>query len=284
MKEIHPELLFQDIGDTEVQYLKYGGDGPTVILLHATGFSPWLWHPISLALADHYNVIAPYFCDHRESDPNKGGLNWTILAEDLCKLCDALDIREPFLAGHSMGATVMTLANGLHGDVAKKMVLIEPIFLPHDFYNISLKVEDHPLASKSIKRKNHWQDKDEVLTYFKSKSFFQSWDERVLELYIKYGIMEKDSGGFELTCSPQREASLFMGGGVYDPWPVLPKITCPVLVVEGEMSENRSWIDLKKAASLFEKGTYHMVNGAGHLIPMEQPMEIFNILDHFFKD
>lgn len=284
MKETGPEILFQEIGDANVQYLKYNGNGPTVILLHATGFSPWLWHPVSVALSRHYQVIAPYFCDHRDADPNKGGLSWVTLAEDLCKLCDALHIKDPFLAGHSMGATVMTLANGLHGDVAKKMVLIEPIFLPEDFYKISLKVEEHPLASKSIKRKNFWQNKEEAISYFKSKPFFQSWDEGVLELYIQYGVMENASGGFELTCSPQREASLFMGGGVYDPWPVLSKSTCPVLVVEGELSDNRLYIDLKKAASLFKNGRYHLVKGAAHLIPMEKPLEVSRILEDFFKE
>lgn len=282
MNQTMPEMLTKDIGDTDIQYLKYGDRGPTVILMHATGFSPWLWHPVSTALARTCQVIAPYFCDHRESDPEEGGLNWVILAEDLCRLCDSLEIKDPFLVGHSMGATVMTLANGLHGDVAKKMVLIEPIFLPENFYNIGLKVEEHPLASKSIRRKNSWQDKTEVRNYFKSKPFFQSWDDEVLDLYIQYGVSEREAGGFELTCSPRREASLFMGGGIYDPWPVLSKISCPVLVVEGEKSENRPWIDLKKAASLFQTGDYTMVEGAGHLIPMEQPKEILKIIEDFF--
>lgn len=284
MKEIHPEILSQDIGETEVQYLKYQGDGPPLILLHATGFSPWLWHPLSVALSLHFQVIAPYFCDHRHADPNEGGLSWVILAEDLCRLCESMKIKEPFLVGHSMGATVMTLANGLHGDVAKKMVLIEPIFLPEDLYKITLKVEEHPLASKSIKRKNFWRDREEAIAYFQSKPFFQSWDKEVLELYVKYGVMEKESGGFELTCSPQREASLFMGGGVYDPWPVLSKNTCPVMVVEGEQSENRLYIDLKKAAALFKNGQYHLVKGAGHLIPMEKPTEVCRIIEDFFME
>lgn len=282
MPDNQPEAKFQNIGDTDIQYLRYAGDGPTIILLHATGFSPWLWHPISKELSQYSQVISPYFCDHRETDPQQGGLNWMLLAEDLCRLCEALQIDEPLFVGHSMGATVGTLANALHQNNARKMILIEPIFLPQEFYTVSLSVEQHPLASKSIKRRNYWKSRAEVLQDLKSKPFFQSWDDEILEIYLKYGIMETETGGLQLTCSPQREASLFMGGMQYDPWPLLSKVSCPVLLVEGERSENRSYIDLKKASRTFPNGAYHLVAGAGHLIPMEKPKEILEIIQTFF--
>lgn len=84
-------------------------------------------------------------------------------------------------------------------------------------------------------------------------------------------------------CSPQREASLFMGGMQYDPWPLLSKISCPILLLEGELSENRSYIDLKKASEAFPNGTYQLVHGAGHLIPMEKPKEVLEIIRGFFE-
>jgi pimeloyl-ACP methyl ester carboxylesterase len=206
-----------------------------------------------------------------------------LLAEDLCRLCEALKIDDPLIAGHSMGATVATLANALYKNTAQKMILIEPIFLPEEFYNIQLSVEQHPLASKSIKRRNFWENRDEVLRDLKSKPFFQSWDDEILDIYLKYGMMETDTGGLQLTCSPQREASLFMGGMQYDPWPLLSKISCPVLLLEGELSENRSYIDLKKASETFPNGTYQLVHGAGHLVPMEKPKEILEIIRGFFE-
>jgi len=277
-----PEILSQNIGDVDIQYLHYNGDGTTIIFMHATGFLPWLWHPIARELAGTYRIIAPYFCDHRRMDPAEGGLSWVQLAEDLCALCTNLQIKSPLLVGHSMGATVMTIANAIHGTTAEKMVLIEPIFLPQNLYNIKLRVEDHPLASKSIKRRNYWRDAQEAKRYLRSKNLFKNWDEEMLDLYIKYGMVEGETGGLELACHPSREAALFMGSGEYDPWPVLPRITCPVLILEGSESENRSYIDLKKAAALFPKGRYLLVEGAGHLIPMEKPREIVKVISDFF--
>ena len=82
-----PQTLAIDIGDAELPYLYYHGRGRAVVMLHATGFLPWLWHPIARGLAGDYRLIAPYFCDYHESDP-ASGLSWVKLAEDLCQMCE----------------------------------------------------------------------------------------------------------------------------------------------------------------------------------------------------
>jgi len=102
-----PQTLAIDIGDAELPYLYYHGHGRAVVMLHATGFLPWLWHPIASALAGDYRLFAPYFCDYRESDP-ASGLSWMKLAEDLSRMCEGLNMASPLLVGHSMGAAVMT--------------------------------------------------------------------------------------------------------------------------------------------------------------------------------
>jgi pimeloyl-ACP methyl ester carboxylesterase len=163
------------------------------------------------------------------------------------------------------------------------MVLIEPIFLPEDLYRVKLTVEQHPSASKSIKRRDFWRTREEVSDYLKSRKLFEKWDGEVLDLYLHYGFAGGASGGYTLSCSPRREASLFMGGQHCDPWPLLETVLCPVLVVEGSESENRPFIDLKKAASMFGNGHYRLIEGAGHLIPMERPREIESIIRDFFE-
>jgi len=283
MEAYQPVLRSVDIGDAQIQYLLYDGPGQTLIFLHATGFLPWLWHPLARGLNDTYRVVCPYFCDHREADPEKGGFDWMLLANDLTDFCRCLDIQSPLMAGHSMGGAVMAIAAGHFGLKVEKMVLIEPIFLPQAFYSLSLRVEDHPLAGKSIKRRNHWPDKSEARAYLRSKPLFKNWDEEMLDLYIQYGMVASNAGGLELACHPQREAALFMGSMGYDPWPILPRVQCPVLVLEGERTENKGVIDFKKAADTFPRGVYRVIHDAGHLIPMEKPEETLAIIRSFFK-
>ncbi len=277
-----PEIKTQDIGDAEIQYLHYPSDGPVVLMLHATGFLPWLWHPIARELAGDFRIIAPYFCDHRVFDPEEGGLSWLLLADDLIALITELGLTAPGIVGHSMGATVASMAEALKGPLASRMLLIEPILLPSDFYEIDLTVEQHPLASKSIRRRNAWRDGDEAREYLAGKDLFKNWDEEMLDLYLQHGISEAGGGQLTLACSPKREAALFMGGMVQDPWPLLERISCPVLLVEGEKSENRLVIDLGRAASVIPDANLKQVPEAGHLVPMEKPEETLALIRDFF--
>ena len=283
MTDLQPEVKYADINGLRIEYLNYEGDGPVIIMLHATGFLPWLWHPIAKRIARSSKIIAPSFCDHRQEEPESGGVSWLALARDLCELCKVLEIEKPLLVGHSMGATVITLANAIYDLPAEKTIMIEPIYLPEQIYSSGLTLEQHPLASKSIKRRNSWSDKDEARKYLRSKPLYAKWDNEAIDLYLKYGLVAGESGDLTLACSPRREAALFMGGLSYNPWPLLGRITSPTLVLEGELSENRSYIDLKKAASLMQNGTHKLVKEAGHVIPMEKPGETAGIIKEFFS-
>lgn len=276
-----PETCFEEIGDITLQYLKYEGDDPTVIFLHATGFLPMLWHPIVRKLNLPNKVIAPYFCDHRE--PSEKGTAWITLAEDLAGLCRKLNIKNPVLAGHSMGATIMVLAESLFHVGARGIVLIEPIMFPRDYYRMADSISATPLVEKTLKRRNSWEDPAQMKEYLKTKDLFSNWKEEFLDLYVEYGTVRKGGSDLELTCPPPREADLFKGSVSLDPWPLLPDIKCPVVVVEGEKSGNRSLIDLSKIASTIPGGRLSVVKNAGHLVPMEQPEATVEIIRSFIS-
>ena len=283
MKYDQPETRSQDIGDAQVQYLLYPGSEPTIILLHATGFMPWLWHPIAGKLAGAHRIIAPYFCDHRIAPLEDGGLSWITLARDLAELCRRMKIERPVLVGHSMGATVMVFAQTMYGLGAAGMILIEPIFFPETYYRMNAGVEDHPLASKSLRRRNRWNDSADMKAYLKTKPLFSRWEEEFLDLYIAHGTVESETFGLELTCPPTREAALFMGGMSCDPWPLLPKIQCPTMIIEGAESGNRQYIDLVGATAKIPNGRFKRIDDAGHLIPMEKSGEILSTISEFIR-
>ncbi|MFP3981199.1 MAG: alpha/beta fold hydrolase [Desulfobacterales bacterium] len=282
MSDIQPVERHVDIGDAVIGFLDYESDGPPLLLLHATGFQPRLWHPVARHLIDTFHVVAPYFCDHRGADPENGGFSWRQIAEDMAAFCEKLNFQVPYVVGHSMGGAVPVIAAGALGMPVAQMVLIEPIFLPEALYQVKINVSDHPLAAKSIKRRNAWRDPQEARQYLKSKPLFQRWDPEVLELYIRYGMVAADTGELCLACHPRREAALFMGSMSYNPWPVIPNITCPVLVIEGEHTENKGFIDYPEVAKRFPHGRHQVVPDAGHLVPMEKPEQTVSIIREFF--
>jgi len=279
-----PDLKTHDIGGAHLPYLYYEGEAPQILFAHATGFLPWLWHPIIEDLTPHRQAWAPYICNYRDCDPESGGLSWDVIARDLISFCSSQNISDNLVVGHSMGATVLTIASALFGLEPRGMILIEPIFLPEEFYALDIKLKDHPLAAQSIKRKNSWKDENAALDYLKSKSLFEGWNEQMLRFYLQYGMEKQASGDLKLTCAPRNEAALFMGGKSTNPWPLLNKLTCPVLILEGGKSSNREFIDLPKATSLFQDGRYRLIADAGHLIPMQKPKEIAQIITSFMAE
>jgi pimeloyl-ACP methyl ester carboxylesterase len=284
MKKEMPELSYQDVGGAELPYLYYPGGEKKLLFAHATGFLPWLWHPIIEKFLPEYSVWAPYICNYRSCNPHEGGLSWNIIAEDLAAFCHAQKIDSPLMVGHSMGATVVTIAAAAFGIRPRAMVLVEPIFLPEQFYLTPISVDDHPLASKSIKRVNHWQNENEAETYLKSRTLFADWDKEILNLYIKYGMEKQQTGTMQLTCTPESEAAMFMGGWGRNPWPLLEKIECPVLAVEGENSSNVNFVDLRRAVSLMPRGQFASMAEASHLIPMQKPVEITSLIKNFIAE
>jgi pimeloyl-ACP methyl ester carboxylesterase len=276
-----PPLKMQDVGGAELPYLYYEGGTPQILFAHATGFLPWLWHPIIEDLTPPNQAWVPYICNYRDCDPEKGGLAWDIIAKDLSVLCSAQNIKNHVAVGHSMGATVLTIAAASLGMQPRAMILIEPIFLPEEFYSMDIKLKDHPLAAQSIKRKNSWKDENAALEYLKSKLLFAGWDEQILQFYLKYGMEKQQEGELKLACSPRNEAAMFMGGRSTNPWPLIKKLTCPVLVVEGEKSSNKEFVDLPRAISLLRDGRYKSVPDAGHLIPMQKPQEVAKLIKEF---
>ena len=283
MKNEMKELQLQDVGGAEMPYLYFKGEpsAANMVFVHATGFLPWLWQPIIGALAPPNRAWAPFICDYRSCDPEAGGLSWDVIARDLSTFCRLQQIAEPLLIGHSMGATVSAIASAIYGLKPRGLVLIEPVFLPEEFYSMEIDVNKHPLAAKSIKRTNQWKNEEEAWSYLKARPLFSSWDEQVLRLYLQYGMQKQEQGSLKLTCAPENEAAMFMGGWDINPWPLLNKLTCPVLVVEGEKSENKGLVDIARVVSLLPSGQYQSVAGAGHLIPMQKPKEIIQIIKEF---
>jgi len=280
------KLRLQNIGEAEFPYLFFKGEvsPPHLIFMHGTGFIPWLWQPVIEEISPRGDSWAPFICNYRKCDPEKGGLAWAVVAEDLARFCRVQKIREPLFVGHSMGATVSVMACSLFGLKPRGLILIEPIFLPEEFYNGSTVVQDHPLASKAIKRKNSWKDEQEAIVYLKSRALFDGWDEQMLRLYVEHGMQKQKEGHLALTFSPQDEAAVFMGGRKTSPWPLLGSLTCPALVVEASETENKKYVDVKKIVAGLRQGSYKSIAGAGHLVCMQKPKEIAGIIKKFNRE
>jgi pimeloyl-ACP methyl ester carboxylesterase len=100
----------------DIAYVE-AGDGPPLVLLHgglASTGPQWAGSPVAYVdhmttLAKHFRVIAPDTRGSGATVHGGGGASFSVLADDVLALIDALGLHRPALAGFSEGAAIATI-------------------------------------------------------------------------------------------------------------------------------------------------------------------------------
>lgn len=82
------------------------GKGDVIILLHGFCGSSAYWEKVTPQLSRSYRVIAPDLRGHGESEAPMGPYSIDQMADDLLFLLEALEIKECYLFGHSLGGYI----------------------------------------------------------------------------------------------------------------------------------------------------------------------------------
>jgi pimeloyl-ACP methyl ester carboxylesterase len=88
------------------QYVRVGGSGPAVMLLHGFGDTGDMWMPLAEALVNDHTVIVPDLRGMGLSSHPEGGYEKTAQARDLAAILDQLGIQEAALVTHDIGNMV----------------------------------------------------------------------------------------------------------------------------------------------------------------------------------
>jgi pimeloyl-ACP methyl ester carboxylesterase len=102
------------------------GEGPDVVMVHGITGNLAVWHlKLVPALADRYRILTYDLRGHGLSGAPPTGYSLDHMADDLCRLLDALDIERPVVVGHSYGADIgLYLAAG-HPERVSEVIAIE---------------------------------------------------------------------------------------------------------------------------------------------------------------
>src|ERR1700754_4133988 len=111
-------------GDRAI-YVRVGGTGPAVLLLHGYGESGDMWAPLAAALAKDHTVIVP---DLRgmglSSHPASGYDKWT-QAGDIRAVLDKLGIDRADIVAHDIGTMVAYAYASRYPDKTSRLVIID---------------------------------------------------------------------------------------------------------------------------------------------------------------
>jgi pimeloyl-ACP methyl ester carboxylesterase len=88
------------------QYVRVGGQGPAVLLLHGFGDTGDMWEPLAVILAKDHTVIVPDLRGMGLSSHPEAGYEKVAQARDLAAILDQLKIQKVALVTHDIGNMV----------------------------------------------------------------------------------------------------------------------------------------------------------------------------------
>jgi len=268
----------------------FGGTGIPLHFLHANGYPPDCYKPLFEFLKTEYHVfgmpLRPLW-DEAKIDDIK---DWQPFSDDLRSFLSSQPA--PVIGvGHSIGA-IVTLRTALR-DPGKfrALILIDPVlFVPRFLINwhivrvLGLGDRLHPLITGAKKRRRTFDDLETVYRGYRNRNIFRYMSDENLRIYID-GITRKTDSGYELVYSPEWEAHIYRTGlRDFDIWRDLPKLEVPTLFIRGAETDTF----LEDAARLVKrkqpKVRIEALEKSTHLLPLERPKEVFEIMQSFLKE
>ena len=183
-----------------------GGEGPALLVAHATGFLGPVYGPMADGLRDRFRVVALDFRGHGAStSPANGDFGWDRMALDLLAVVEHLGGGPISGFGHSLGGGVSLLAERERPGTFSSLFLYEPIVFPDDL------VFDGPnrMAGPARSRRGSFPSRAEALARYASRPPLSAMRPDVLAIYVRDGFVDQPDGSVALACSPDDEARTF---------------------------------------------------------------------------
>lgn len=292
---IDPQHFSIGPADAEIAMLQWGESGkPSALLVHGTGFVGAVWDEVARELASTYTVYALDRRGHGASH-KPGVYHFLDFAEDVCRVIDALDLRDVYGIGHSAGATDLLLAARLLPGRFTRLFVMEPTIMdPRAARSCGLSEESLSRVVGTLRRRAEFDSVDAVLERYRTAPAFADWTETSLWAYVRHGFVPLDDGRIRLCCSPEIESvilrpiyeameQVYVGDVRGNPFASLTEIECPVRVTTAAKSGPIYKEMARRAVSLIPGVTTLVLENAGHCVAQEAPAAVVEAVRDFAK-
>jgi pimeloyl-ACP methyl ester carboxylesterase len=279
-KRDEPRNFFLDANGIRLSCQDWGGEGPPIVILHATGFLGRVYRPIALALRSTGHVYSYDQRGHGDSSrPADGDYSWASTAADLKAYIVAMKLEGARGLGHSAGATAIGSLAGAEPALISRAVLVEPVVFDDE---VPESAQDS-LYDRTRKRKRWFESAEAMFRNLERKPPFNTWRRDMLHDYCELGTRPAPQGGVELKCLPEVEAEFYSRAREFPGLALMLNSRSPLLVMLGEKSDATGIKIAAKIAAQLVNGTVVTIPDASHFLPMEQPEMVARTAAEFFN-
>jgi len=245
---------------TNLHYYRSGGSKSALVLVHGITDDGLCWSPVAEELSGEYDVIMVDLRGHGKSDAPEEGYDTVTMATELSGLITALELENPVVMGHSLGAMITLALAGLTPNMPLAIILEDPPAFWSDSPPSPEEAEiraEMRMWFEELKRKT----RDELLEIARSEN--PAWSE------AEFGPWADSKHRFspEITQMVDHQETVPV-----DFKTLLDQITCPVLLItaapeRGAILTDEDVAELQKLVPHLERAH---IPGAGHNIRREQ--------------
>jgi pimeloyl-ACP methyl ester carboxylesterase len=249
-------------------YVRVGGKGPAVVLLHGYGETGDMWAPLAAELARDHTVIVPDLRGMGWSSRPEGGYDKRTQGVDIAGLLDALKIDKTDLVTHDIGNMVGYALAAQYPDRITRFVLMDAplpgigpwdeIIRSHALWHFSFQGPD---AERLVAgRERIYLDRFWNEFSADPKKFSEAARAHYARLYARPGAMHAGFNQFAAFDQDAIDNQAFVAKG---------KLTMPVLAVGGERSFGPTMAVVMRAAATDVSEL--VIPRSGHWLMEEQP-------------
>ena len=259
-------------------YVRVGGRGPAVVLLHGYGETGDMWSALAAKLVPHYTVVVPDLRGMGLSARPSGGYDKKTQGHDIAGVLDALKIDKTELVTHDIGNMVGYAFAAEYPNRVGHFVLIDAplpgvgpwddIVKSHALWHFSFWGPD---AERLVKGRERIY-LDRLWNQFSAdpKSFPEASRAHYARLYARPGAMHAGFEQFKAFDQDVIDNKAFVAQG---------KLTMPVLALGGEKSFGPMMaVVMRAAATNVAEG---IVPHSGHWIMEENPAATIALVTDF---
>jgi pimeloyl-ACP methyl ester carboxylesterase/quercetin dioxygenase-like cupin family protein len=262
------------------QYVRTGGTGPAVLLLHGFGDTGDMWQPLAELLVRDHLVIVPDLRGMGLSSHPEGGYEKTSQARDLAAILDQLGVQQITLVTHDIGNMVgYALAAQFPQRVSRWIVMDAPVPGLGNWEKqlVNPLVWHFNFRGPDVERLVAGRERILLDRFYNELSAHpagidEPTRQHYAELYAKpRAIHDAFSGQFAaFTRDAEENKTLFAKNG---------KLPMPVLAIGGDHSYGAAMkTELETMASDVQGA---VITDSGHWIMEEQPQQAIDIITNY---
>ena len=269
----HPSTRMVDAPDgLQLATYDFGGDGPPMLLLHATGFHAHVFLPMIRQLRRSFHCYGYDLPAHGASPPPPDGqFAWRRFAPGALAVSDALGLDQPLALGHSCGGAVLVMAEQERPGAWSRLYLYEPVLMAPVTIPVELQGERNPLAAGARRRRPDFPDRQTAYDNFAAKPPFNVLEPSALRAYVDYGLVDRSDGTVTLACRPEDEAAYYQMAPLSGAWARLDEVECPTTVAGGDEAAHFGPEATAAVARRLGRGRREVLHGLGHFGPLQAP-------------